>query len=235
MTAVSMSASSSRGSAKLGPRGALPAHSVAVRCAVLALLVLAYRLSFMPLHGVFGNPTFLLGQLICLIAAALLGLKGALAAIVAVALLDRGLALAISLGPETGRTAGVIATLVKLVLAGGLGLVVDSRRRTATLNARLREEIDARKEIEHSLRQNEELHRVLVENLGEGVGLFDPADRIVFANLALANALQSSRDDLLGKSFGEFLVESSREPLYRRTLDDTDVRCYEVVLKGNAS
>jgi two-component system, cell cycle sensor histidine kinase and response regulator CckA len=224
-----MSASNSRVPAQLGRRNIL------IRCAILAVLVLAYRLSFMPLHGVFGNPTFLLGQLICLTSAALLGLRGALVVIVIVALLDRSFALSMPLGPETGRTAAVIVTLVKLLLSGGLGLIVDSRRRTAALNARLRDEIESREQSEQSLRHSEELHRVLVESLGEGVGLFDAADRVVFANQALASTLQVARDELLGKSFGEFLVKSSREPLTARTIAGTDVLCYEVALRSSAS
>jgi two-component system, cell cycle sensor histidine kinase and response regulator CckA len=206
-----------------------------VRCAVLALLVLAYRLSFMPLHGVFGNPTFLLGQLICLTGAALLGLRGALVVIVVVALLDRSFALSMPLGPETGRTAAVIATLVKFLLAGGLGLVVDSRRRTAALNARLREEIESRKQSEESLRHSENLHRVLLEGLGEGVGLFDAEDRVVFANPALTSTLQLPRNELLGRRFAEFFVEASSEPLAARAGAAAEVRAYEVVLKTSAS
>src|SRR4051812_31124987 len=110
--------------------------SLQVRCALLAVLVLAYRGSFSVLHGALGNPTFLLGVCICLLAAVWLGARGALVVIACVAFIDRGQALQLPHGPETARTAGLIALLVKLVLAGGLGMVLDSRRRALALNSK---------------------------------------------------------------------------------------------------
>jgi two-component system, cell cycle sensor histidine kinase and response regulator CckA len=139
-------------------------RKIAVKAAVLASLVVAYRLSFSLLHGVIGNPAFLLGLLLCVVAAAWLGLRGALVVIVVVALIDRSFALSLT-GPETGRAAAVIALLVKLVLAGGLGLVMDSRRRVSALNAQLRHEMDTRKQHEESLRRSEQLHRELEREL----------------------------------------------------------------------
>src|SRR5262249_49157433 len=153
--------------------------SVAMRCGILAALVLAYGVSFSALHGLLGNPAFLVGLGICVVAAALLGIRGALVVIVAVALIDRSFALSLPARPDTGPIAAVIALLVKLVLAGGLGLVVDSRRRTLALNAELAREIDARKRSEQSLLHSESMQRALVESLGEGVGLFDAEERAV--------------------------------------------------------
>ncbi|MGC4092681.1 MAG: hypothetical protein QM756_33335 [Polyangiaceae bacterium] len=92
---------------------------VVVRCCILAALVVAYRVAIGPLHGLIGNPTFLMGLFICITAAAWLGLRGALLVIVAVATIDRWLALQLTVTSETGLTAGIIALLVKLVLAGG--------------------------------------------------------------------------------------------------------------------
>jgi hypothetical protein len=66
------------------------------------------------------------------VAAAWLGVRGALVAIVGVALIDRAFALSLPGSAATGPTAGIIAVVVKLVLAGGFGLVVDARRRAAT-------------------------------------------------------------------------------------------------------
>ena len=148
-------------------------RGVALRCGILAALVLAYRGSLGTLHALLGNPAFLLGLGVCLLAAAWLGLRGALVVIASVALIDRGLALQLPASAESGPTAGIIALLVKLVLAGGLGLVVDSRRRALGLNAELRREIEAREQSEESLRHSERTQRALVESLGEGVGLFD--------------------------------------------------------------
>jgi PAS domain S-box-containing protein len=204
---------------------------VARRCGVLAVSILAYRSAFGVLHGRIGDPVFLLGLGICLLAAAWLGVRGALVVIVSVALVDRGQALELGLGPMSGPTAGVIALLVKFVLAGGLGLVVDSRRRTLALNTALEREIEARKRSEESLRHSECLQRALVESLGEGVGLFDAEDRVVFANQALAATLGVARDELTGKSFGDILSTGSRSTLAATSPEVGERRSYEAVLE----
>ncbi len=180
-------------------------RDVVVRCGILAVLVLAYRGSFSTLHAAIGNPAFLLGLGICLLAAAWLGARGALIVIVGVALIERRLALQLPASVETGRTAAIISLLVKLVLAGGLGLVVDSRRRALALNAELRREIEARERSEESLRCSERMQRALVESLGEGVGLFDAEDRVVFANQVFAETLGVAREELSTKTLSEFL------------------------------
>jgi two-component system cell cycle sensor histidine kinase/response regulator CckA len=208
---------------------------VAAQCFLLAALVLAYWASLRTLHGLIGNPAFLFGLGICIVAAALFGTRGALALIASVALIDRSLALELPQSADTGRTAAVIALLVKLVLAGGLGLVVDSRRRTLALNAELSREIEARKRSEESLRHGECLQRALVESLGEGVGLFDAKDRIVFANQALATTLGFPRDELSSKTFSDFLTAESRRTLATTSPSIGECRSYEVILERNAS
>jgi len=208
---------------------------VVVRCGILIALILAYRGSFGTLHAWVGNPAFLLGLAICLVAAAWLGLRGALLAIVCVALVDRGSALRLPVSSETGPTAGIIALLLKLVLAGGLGLVVDSRRRAFALNAALRREIEAREQSEESLRRSERMQRALVESLGEGVGLFDAQGHVVFANEALTGTLGVGRDELSVKTFSELLTEESRRMLAATTPNVGERRSYEVVLERNAS
>jgi two-component system, cell cycle sensor histidine kinase and response regulator CckA len=210
-------------------------RAIVVRGGIIVALVLAYWASFSTLHGWVGNPAFILGLGVCLLAAAWLGLRGALLAIVCVAILDRGSALRLSTSPETGFMAGIIALLLKLVLAGGLGLVVDSRRRALTLNAALRHEIEARERSEESLRRSERMQRAIVESLGEGVGLFDAQDRVVFANEALAGTLGVGPDELSVKTFSELLTEDSRRMLAATTPDIGERRSYEVVLERNAN
>jgi PAS domain S-box-containing protein len=208
-------------------------RGIAVRCGILAALVLAYRSALPPLHGLIGDPAFLPGLGLCLLAAAWLGVRGALVVIVGVAFIDRSYALELPPTPETGTVAGIIALLVKLVLAGGLGLVVDSRRRALALNAALHREATARKRGEESLRHSESMQRALVESLGEGVGLFDEQDRVVFANQALAAALGVAHDELPTKTFSGFLTEESRRALAAPNLGQR--RSYEVVLERKPS
>jgi PAS domain S-box-containing protein len=209
--------------------------SVVVRCSILAALVIAYFGSFRSLHGLIEDRAFLLGIAICLLAAAWFGVRGALVVIAGVALIDRGYAMDLPGRPETGIIAGIIALLVKLVLAGGLGLVVDSRRRTLALNAELRRQKEAREHSEERLRDSEGMQRALVESLGEGVGLFDTHDRVVFANRALAETLGVTHDELSAKTFSEFLTEDSRRTLAETTPNVGERRSYEVVLERNAS
>ncbi len=210
-------------------------RGIALRCCVLAALLFAYWASFSALHHLIGNLAFLVGVFICLVAAAWLGVRGALVVIACVALVDRSHALRLSAGVETGPTAGVIALLVKLVLAGGLGLVLDSRRQALALNAELRREVDARERSEESLRHSERMQRAIVESLGEGVGLFDAQGRVVFANQALAAMLGVDREELSNKTFSELLTEESRRMLVGTTPNLGERRAYEVVLEQNAS
>ena len=182
-------------------------RSVAMWIAVLAVLTLAYFGSLRALHGLVGNAAFLFGLVICLVAAAGLGIRGALVVIVSISLIDRSFVFSLPLSPDTGRTAAVMSLLVKLVLAGGLGWMVDSRRRERALNDELHREIAARERSEQSLRRSESMQRALVESLGEGVGLFDAQDRVVYANQALAETLGTTRDALTTKTFSEFLTE----------------------------
>ncbi len=210
-------------------------RDVAVRSGVLAALVLTYWGSLATLHGLLGNPAFFGGLGICIVAAALLGVRGALVVIACVALVDRNLALQLAESPETGITAAVISLLVKLVLSGGLGLVVDSRRHALALNGELRREMAAREQSEESLRHSESMQSALVDSLGEGVGLFDAQDRVVFANQALAGTLGVSRDELSTRTFSEFLAEESRSALAATTPSAGERRSYEVVLERNPS
>ena len=206
-----------------------------MRSALLASAVFAYGASFKALHGHFGNPAFLVGLVLCLVAGAWLGVRGALAVIVTVALLDRHFALGLPRTPELGTTAAVISLLVKLVLAGGLGLVVDSRRRVLGLNAELRREIEARERSEQAVRHSEGMRRALIDSLGEGVGLFDKHDRVVFANQALAETLGTAADALESRAFFEFLTEESRTVLAAAKPNVAGRRSYEVVLEANPS
>jgi two-component system cell cycle sensor histidine kinase/response regulator CckA len=209
-------------------------RNIAQRSAVLLALLVGYRVAFVPLHDVVGNPAFLLGLIPCFAAALLLGLRGAVVVVVLVQLIDRSSALAMA-SAETGATAGIIALLSKLLVAGGLGMAIDTRRRVAALNARLSSELDARRKSEESLRHSEELYRVLVESLGEGVGLFDAEDRVVFANPTLASTLALDSDELLGMRFSDCICEASREPSPALGSASYATRSYEVALRSSAS
>lgn len=209
-------------------------HVVVWSC-VLAALMLVYGGSLSALHDLVGNVAFLFGLVICLLAATGLGIRGALAVILCVSLIDRSFVISLPVSPDTGRTAAIMSLLVKLVLAGGLGWVVDSRRRVRALNENLRREMTAREHSEESLRRSEAMQRALVESLGEGVGLFDAQDRVVYANQALAETLGVPRHALPSRTFAEFLSEESRRALGAATPHVGERLCYEIVLERNPS
>jgi nitrogen-specific signal transduction histidine kinase/CheY-like chemotaxis protein len=204
------------------------------RCAIVALLLGGYHLSFSTIHGMVGNPAFLVGLIPCLTAAYLLGVRGALIVVLLVQISDKSFALYMP-GAETGKTAAVIALLGKLLVAGGLGMVIDTRRRVAKLNRQLSSELEARRKSEESLRHSEELYRVLVESLGEGVGLFDAEDRVVFANPALSSTLAVAHDRLIGKRFCDCVIEVGGELSSAAPAASEGSRSYEVALRSSAS
>src|SRR5690348_4311134 len=103
-------------SSRIVASGAL--RGVPARCAGVLLLLAVYHLSFAAIHGAVGNPAFLIGVIPCLIAAYLLGIRGALVVVLLVQLSDRSFAHAMP-GAETSVTAAVIAVLSKLLVAGG--------------------------------------------------------------------------------------------------------------------
>lgn len=208
---------------------------VAARGAILAVMVLGYLLALGPMYELLGSPAFLLGLVPCVTAAFLLGLPGALAVTAIVVLGDRAFAMSTGGAPGTGAAAGIVAMSIKLLLAGGLGLVVDSQRRIRVLNAQLRHEIAVREQREESIRQSERSHRALVESLGEGVGLFDERDQVVFANQALAATLQVSLPDLLGHRFSEFVVREVTDERPEAETREGEACSYEVKLEHRDS
>jgi C4-dicarboxylate-specific signal transduction histidine kinase/CheY-like chemotaxis protein len=188
-------------------------RGVAVWVGVVAGLVIAYAGVLPAAHGVVGNPAFLLGLLVCIVAAAGgLGPTGTLVVILCVALIDRQFAQTLPITEETSEAAAVISLLVKVVFACGLGWALASRRRVRALNDELRREIAQRELSERSLRRSEATQRAVVDSLGEGVGLFDADDRMVYANQAFIERLDTLRDALEAQPFSDVVREDWRTP-----------------------
>lgn len=213
-----------------------------LRVIVVLALLGAYWLLFWPAHRVIGNPAFLLGLVPCVAAGAFMGARAALLIVVVTVLLDRSSAMLLPQSPETGISVLVIPVLIKLMLGVGVGVIADSRWRLRITNARLLHEIEVRKRSEESLERSERLHRALVDSLGEGVGLFDPSDRFLFAKQALCSMLQTAPAVLQGQQFSCFFVDASRDRIAEASRvvgavkdAETVPRCYDVVLKADDS
>jgi PAS domain S-box-containing protein len=99
-----------------------------------------------------------------------------------------------------------VTSTVLVVATGGARLLL---QQMAKVNRELDEQILARRAIESSLAESLTLHRNLLATLGEGVGLFDGADRFLFANAAAEKLFGLGTGKLVGRAITEFLAPES--------------------------
>ncbi len=81
-------------------------------------------------------------------------------------------------------------------------------------------DISERRAAEKTLHEAEELYRMLVENLGEGVGIVDPSETFVFVNPAAEAIFGVPSGGLTGRNLSEFTSERD----FERALDGTRLR-----------
>jgi len=74
-------------------------------------------------------------------------------------------------------------------------------------------DITERKQMEQALRESENRHRELLNSQDDGVGTTDAAQVFIFANPALGKILGVPVDQLIGRSWKEFLCEDQRKIL----------------------
>jgi signal transduction histidine kinase/CheY-like chemotaxis protein len=161
-------------------------------------LLVSYELLFARVHGQIGTAAFLMALVPCFVAGLSLGARAAFVTVLATIWLDRSHAL--SLGLPAGAPL-VASILGKLLIGVGAGVLTDHQRRLRELNTRLTRETAERKRAEAQLWESERLQRELVENLGEGVGLFDAGGRLLFANPTFFRILHVDAGDLVGRTF----------------------------------
>lgn len=153
---------------------------------VVAVLVV-YESMFMVAYSAIGSAAFLMALVPCFVAGVSLGAWAAFVAVLLTIAFDRGhgLALGLPVGPQL-----VAAVLAKLLVGVGAGVVRDHQLRLRQLNAALLRETTERVEAQTRLEDSARLQRELLENLGEGVGLFDASGQLAFANPMLRQMLQ---------------------------------------------
>ena len=82
------------------------------------------------------------------------------------------------------------------------------------------EDITEHRQAEEALRESEDRYRTLVENLGEGIGIVDPAENFLFANPAAEKVFGMPRGSLTGQNLARFMSEDE----YQRTRVETGKR-----------
>ena len=95
-------------------------------------------------------------------------------------------------------------------------------------------DITKRKLIEDALRESEEKYRVLVEQANEAITIIQD-DIYVFCNKKAADTLGISRDDIIGKSYLEFIYSDDRdlvEKNYKNRLSGSAVPKYDFRITG---
>ncbi|MGD0728402.1 MAG: PAS domain S-box protein [Spirochaetia bacterium] len=82
------------------------------------------------------------------------------------------------------------------------------------------EDITENRQAGEALRESEDRYRTLVENLGEGIGIVDPAENFLFANPAAEKVFGVGRGGLTGQNLRQFMSEEE----YQRTRGETGKR-----------
>jgi two-component system cell cycle sensor histidine kinase/response regulator CckA len=92
---------------------------------------------------------------------------------------------------------------IEALLSGQIDAVVDSKSKTPVLLSKAQE----------ALRASEERYRRIVETANEGIWTIDTDEKITFVNPRLAEMLGYPADEMLGRSFFEFIPDdASRIP-----------------------
>jgi PAS domain S-box-containing protein len=77
--------------------------------------------------------------------------------------------------------------------------------------------LSRQKEIEEALRRSEERYRTLVEGQGEGIGIVDPDERFIFANVAAERIFGVSHGTMIGRSLRDFMEEEEYDKILQQT------------------
>ena len=92
------------------------------------------------------------------------------------------------------------------------------------------------KKTEAALRKSRETYRVLIKNMGEGIGIVDQGEMFVFANPAAEKIFGVEEGGLLNRSVYDFLDNNARDHMEQKVADsqDSDTLKYEleIILDG---
>jgi PAS domain S-box-containing protein len=131
-----------------------------------------------------------------------------------------------------------VSSIIIALLANAILIFVVDRFRALLrwvthLNQQLDREVQARLASEVTLERNLQLHQSLLATLGEGVGLFDAADRFLFANAATERLFGAEPGSLIGCQITEFLSPEAQAVLPRwKGAGGNDTVGFELQLAG---
>jgi PAS domain S-box-containing protein len=177
------------------------------------LMFLGYPWAVVTLQRIVPGPAMMLGVVPVAATAALFGARvGLIAAAVAVAvdnLIARRLnVISLELLPWASLlSAGAYLTLVFCIgaLRRLLLRVGKTSRALAEANSALAEEARLRSQMAAELQANAALYSSLLNSMAEGVGLFDDADRFIFANAAAEHFFSTAPDQLVGQRLRDLI------------------------------
>lgn len=210
--------------------------SFAIRVGLVLFMIGAYGLLLAPAYQRIAGAAFLLAAIPCVVAGALMGVWGGLVAVAATVLMDATLARSVGLIGASVVPTVVVSIFTKLVLGVASGLVAQSAKRLRLVNEQMAEQARLRHKSERMLAGSESRYCALVESLGAGVGLFDEAGACVFANAALCEALDKTREQIVGATFESHLDEASQVQLAQiRARSGETIPSYEISLRDRDS
>ena len=103
------------------------------------------------------------------------------------------------------------AVAVKAMKAGAYDyLIKDPASNYLTVLPATVENVMARKKVEEKLRKSEERYRLLVEMMGEGMGILDSDGKITYVNPSLCEMLDYASDEIIGRHAREFIDDANR-------------------------
>jgi len=103
----------------------------------------------------------------------------------------------------------------KLSISSSVSLITDSQGKPIGFRGLLRD-ITQQKQAEEELRQSEEKHRTILENVVEGYYEVDLAGNFTFVNDAVCNDTGYSRDELIGMNNRDYMDKQTARKVYQK-------------------